>query len=680
MDYLAWNDIIASHVFRSEMAERSVYLYITDKLIAELGQSRGVDFQDFIEAVKTGPPWVTRQGLCMKALQSYTEWRQRGLYYPPYIGYLALFVLAGGIEGDFATHSYYPRLRTLLDEEPTTGQYPSFHRMWEIWEDLEKWSNEDKDGELGIFNTNSVGNRNHIGLPLAQTLLTEEERHALPTIFATADLEPTSLPSEQAIAFLLAKRGHKHLRKRTLRLLEETSDSNELCQALLERIIDELRGWDGTAELPSANGSQIHGLLRLCCKLDPIAGRASLTLRCSTKQEFPEDDLLLFLEGNSKSFSCYEQGMGWSSPLISESDGKPLDASQFDWLKGLRMQSADSRWCFKLPAYPIRVFVNSQELSTFVEVRQIPAQKPFYLAAHEDCWELLKKWGNSSCQAFETLPILDGLPSKWLFFKAAAAYSDELIKREYPILAFPTAVRLELLRGIRLDRGNKFFKFAPPKVLLQGGDESIKVYCNEKLLDGTETAGIYELPKDIPAETKLVIEAQIGEGTFKRHSLYLVEKFPWQFQIHTKQFDSFGNRQMNVDNQNEGDDGVAGALVTGVNFPPFNFNTFLPIQGKQRIFFVGKEPGQVVIWPLESLPTDWMPVWAVSKGRHRGQVMFCGSNLAESQPSISKCRDRKKIRLWKEILWIDRKKISPPTQPNLRALWKKFQKEAEHVK
>lgn len=119
--------------------------------------------------------------------------------------------------------------------------------------------------------------------------------------------------------------------------------------------------------------------------------------------------------------------------------------------------------------------------------------------------------------------------------------------------------------------------------------------------------------------------------------------------------------------------------MRGFNSPPFNFNTFLPIQGKQRIFFVGKEPGQVAIWPEEPLPTDWLPVWAISIGR-RGQAMFCGTSLVESEPTQSRCRDRKKLREWKEILWHRRKRISPPTQQNLRGLWKRFQKEAERVK
>lgn len=674
MDYLKWNNSIAAHFFKNEMAGRSVHLYVTEELITDIGQESGADFSDFIEAIKIGLPGAKRKGLCVKAWETQENWL-RELDDPPYIGYLALFVLAAGIEGDFAAHSYYPRLRTLLGEEPTPGQYPSFDRMSKLWEDLEKWSNEDKSGELGIFNSNSVGKRKHIGLPIAQTLLTEKERRALPAIFAAADLDPISYPAEGAIALLLAKYGRKQLRKRTLSLLEETRDSEELRQALLEWIIDELRDWDGTAE--DSGKTQIYGLLRLCCKLDSIAKRATLSLRCSTKHEFPEEDLVLFLEDNSQSFACSEYSGGLSSPLMSELDGKPLVGCEFDWLKGLQVRSADSKWCFRLPASPIRVFVDggSQGLPGLVEVRQLPTQQPFYLAAREKCLELLTIWGELSCQGFEKLQIIDGLPSGWHLFKAQAACSDELVKQEYPILAFPTNVRLELAGGIRLERGNKFFKFAPPKLILQGGNESIKLYCNNKLLDCTEAAGIYELPADTRSETKLLIEARSGDDIIRRCSLLLVENYSLPSQTNAQQFDRFGN----LHTGDNGSASVAGALVRGVDFPDFNFNTFLPIQGKQRIFFVGKEPGKIAIYPAESLPTDWEPVWAISKGRHRGQAMFCGTNLAESQPAMSKCKDRKKMRAWKEILWHDRKKISPPDQRNLRELWKQFQKEAERV-
>ena len=77
--------------------------------------------------------------------------------YPPYVIYLGLFVLAAGLEGDFAPHAYYPRLRMLLGDPPATGGLPSFDRMCVLWEDLESWSVRDRRGELGVFQTRIHG-------------------------------------------------------------------------------------------------------------------------------------------------------------------------------------------------------------------------------------------------------------------------------------------------------------------------------------------------------------------------------------------------------------------------------------------------------------------------------------------------------------------------------------------
>ena len=131
-NYLDWNDRLAAHFFNAEMAGRSVYLYANNELIAEIGGS----VKDFVSTVKQGPPWVGPGELCQRALQALRGWRDRSLPFPPYIGYLCLFVLAAGEEGDFAPHAYYPRLRRILDY-PDSGMLPSFNRMLELWDDLE---------------------------------------------------------------------------------------------------------------------------------------------------------------------------------------------------------------------------------------------------------------------------------------------------------------------------------------------------------------------------------------------------------------------------------------------------------------------------------------------------------------------------------------------------------------
>ena len=66
--------------------------------------------------------------------------------------------------------------------------------MWQLWEDLEEWSVFDRKGEFGMFRARIIGRKIHIGYPLAQSMLTEPERKALPRVFYDAGLDPTSAP------------------------------------------------------------------------------------------------------------------------------------------------------------------------------------------------------------------------------------------------------------------------------------------------------------------------------------------------------------------------------------------------------------------------------------------------------------------------------------------------------
>ncbi len=76
MDYLDWNNRLANHFFNEEIAGREVLLYANKGIIDSIGKDLG-GTTDFIRAVKTGPPWVTRSGLCQKALQTYENWRTK---------------------------------------------------------------------------------------------------------------------------------------------------------------------------------------------------------------------------------------------------------------------------------------------------------------------------------------------------------------------------------------------------------------------------------------------------------------------------------------------------------------------------------------------------------------------------------------------------------------------------
>lgn len=171
MYYLQWNDRIASYFFNADNAGKEVYLSVSQKLIEKLGSTDG-DFRDFISALKTGPPWVRGNILiCDRALKTWDQWRQRRLPFPPYIGYLSLFVLAVPETADHSPLAYHNPLRRLLGEPAQVNRpYPRFDRMIELWNDLEEWSRQDKEGQLGLFKFSFAGNHIHVGIPREQFL------------------------------------------------------------------------------------------------------------------------------------------------------------------------------------------------------------------------------------------------------------------------------------------------------------------------------------------------------------------------------------------------------------------------------------------------------------------------------------------------------------------------------
>ena len=241
MDYLTWNEIIARHFFTPEKAGKEVLLYVNEPLIARLGVPFHAGLAEFVQAVKQGPVWTTRSGFCQKALQAFDGWRSRGFDYPPYVAYLAFFVLEAGREGDFAVHAYYPRLRELLGEPGETGAPASFGRMIDLWDDLEKWSREDKNETLGRFEARIRGGWWKVGLPFSQTLISEDERKHLPVLFSGESFDPSDIPSPEVMLRVLRRSGSTLLVRRTFRLLDsDHQDDTVLRSALVNLVIEEL--------------------------------------------------------------------------------------------------------------------------------------------------------------------------------------------------------------------------------------------------------------------------------------------------------------------------------------------------------------------------------------------------------------------------------------------------------
>ncbi len=681
-EYLSWNDAIARHFFIPERAGEAIWLYVNDELISELGTRLGSDRASFVEAVKSGPPWVTAAGLCQRALQALEGWRDRGLDLPPYVGYLGLFVLAAGLEGDFSQREYYPRLRSLLGESDLdAGTLPSFQRMLELWDDLETWSTRDKKGELGVFTARIAGNKIHIGFPIAQTILSEDERRALPGMFAEAGLDPTAPPSDDELARML--RGATALRHRTRELVRTRHDL-ESYAVLLDTVAEELAGWDGTyEELPEGAAPAQKagfGALRLCAKFDRTAARLSTSFRCRMKREFPAEGLLLKGRGLPR-LSCSDSGLpGWSRALVVAESGEQFDAASVDWSEGISLAEESLRWRFSLPGRRVRVLVpgQSEGLPDLVEVHQVPRAQPVYFLYREVDWPRLAAWAEHECRGFTPLTVREGIPGGWLLASCSEVIGDQRVRSAFPQLALPERLRLALIGGVRSGPGLSFFPFAPPSVAVEGGDGQESVVCNGLALHPAPGTRSYAIPDGLPLETRVSVEVVRGGQQVKSRSIYLTGEFEWRLAEPQQVLDRLGRPTTGSANA------VAGALVIGPHPPVEGFTQPLMLTpglegSAPRVLFIGRVPGQIYSWPAEPHARDWSPVWAVPMGR-RGHAVYCAGSIDAAQPDVRELAgNRDRVNLWKLTLWHRRKRITAPEDPDLAHLWSLYVEAARRV-
>jgi hypothetical protein len=674
-NYLEWNDRLAAHFFNAEMAGRPVYLFANNELISEIGRPIGGRVEDFVSAVKQGPPWVTHGELCQRALQALRGWRGKNRPFPPYVGYLCLFVLAAGAEGDFAPHAYYPRLRKILDY-PTEGMLPSFNHMLELWDDLETWSTQDKEEELGIFTARIAGNLIHVGLPIAQTILTEHERKVLPRIFFRAGLDPTSTPPAEALARALRTYGPGELQRRTLNLLS-TQGEREIYDVLLDIVAAELLEWDGHVEadaLTGGGGVRSFAIVRLCLAFDSIANRAKCSLRLKINREFPEEGLLLTMPGMTTRIACEECVERWSTPLRHIEDG-PLDAATVDWLQGTVFRDERLNWQFKLPGQPVRILTNGtpERLPGLVEIQALPRSEPFYLLYNDRVNKVLSPWLRNDCRGVRQFENVQGLPAGWQMVSIREAVRDS-IRQQVPSLSFSGGRRIRFSGGLRISAGNTFFGFASPAVVVDGKDGTEQVFCNEQLLTpSTGDSESYELPMNLENDTRILITVKSGDFRIQR-SLYLAGDFTWKLPVPARMFDRWGVPLQAADPRAVA---ISGAIVSGA--PPDVSGFMRPLAlvrqfdtaTTSRVFYIGRRTGEIVSWPSEALPLQWAPIWAVPFWR-RGSAVYCGEDPSASLPERDYGAPKERRDLWKEVLWHDRKRITPPRQRVLMKLWKRF--------
>ncbi|MGA3221776.1 MAG: hypothetical protein ABSE77_22385 [Acidimicrobiales bacterium] len=321
----------------------------------------------------------------------------------------------------------------------------------------------------------------------------------------------------------------------------------------------------------------------------------------------------------------------------------------------------------------IRIFTNgrNEQLPGLVETLNLPRGQSFYIAFRESVEEKLAPWAKSSCRGWQRIDVALGLPAGWVFAYVNEATTDDGPRAVDDRLGFPDRRTLHLAGGIPGGVRGTFFWFAPPRIVLGGPLPGDTVTCNgQTLVEDTDAPGCYHLPRPLLLDTRIGIEAGHDDDLIRR-SLYLVSGAGWQLRSALAAVDGYGRRVCGARS------GIAGAAIplAGESALPVDMmrTPGLPPEAR-RIFFVGRAPGQIVLWPKERLP-DWRPVWAVPFSQH-GQALFCGSSLADDVPVAKEGVCDERLELWHKLLWHWRKRITPPKDPAMRALWAQYREAA----
>lgn len=665
-DFLGWNDAVAKHFFRPENAGKTVYLYATPELIHELGEGEGI--AQFIEVLRNGPPWTTRRGLCQNALKAMEGWRTKGLEFPPYVGYLALFVIAAGFEGDWQSQAYYPRLRALLGE-PDAPNYPSFDRMWELWLDLEAWLNE-RGGVLGIIRTDLAGDiaseMVHVNYPVSQAILTESERTSLHEIFALADLDPGDIPSDMELARAVRSVGTGRLRARTLRALAAKQRDSDFTAVVIDRILEELESWDGESRLSKDEEDRSRrGTGIVCLTKDGIAKHVRGELRCHFSEPFPPQVIITY---KGCEFSCRELANGLSTPFVDKSGAK-LNPAQFDWTERLILGSPDGTISLRVPGSDVRLFADasSRGLNGHIEVRAFDPKRPFVLAVSPRAASLVQEWGQASCARFE-VQAFSGMPAGWKLFAGDSAAGDALIREQFPQLSFShklRRIRVEL--GLRIPGTQFYFRFAPPVVRLDGASEAAEVRFNDLLVE-REPDGVYSIPEDLLGHDVVSVKC-VDSGKELQRTIYLrdgAEAEEWSRRCYSP----FGSIAENAIPEDFLPCGIPCASAEG----PEASIWMKPIATGARATLIGQAPGEIAA-AGSSVP--WQAVWRIRHHGRNATVEYVAPTLLP--PVTVRQRDRRALREWKEALWHHRKRIDPPAFEPLRKLWAAYQDAAKHA-
>ena len=653
MKYKEWNDKIAAYFFNPDKAGEPVLLSVEQKVVEEIAKQNDATYSDFIAAVKHGHELSytnQRDKICATAHKTFTTWNNQNLTYPIYIGYLALFVLAvtHGDSDDFSANNYYGRLRDLLVEEKDTGAYPSYGKMFELWDELRKWSVEKRNGELGEFNCDIYGQHIHVGIPIYQVALTDEDVKKLPKIFHKMGWDAFSNPTDAEIEQAL-KESKNILSRRTEKRI--SSRSTDFLHVLHKRFRYELLHYSDENEADDSieDAEKLHGQVVLCANIDEDNESLEFYFRCKRSAGLPSEFTL------EEKYIVTESNSNFSNKIKN---------FNIQWKKSKTFQTGDV-YEFRYIGNKYKIFTHGEKfyLRGYVSSESISKNENFLLCIHDDLYKKTKEWGLEHCDEFKELANYEGMPKNWHLFKMRGVKDDKNIKKDIPALAIDNDIRISPYGGIRLARGNRFFIFAPPQIQVVGTDNvhgETEDGSALKLEQSTDNSSLFSLPEDTPHNTWLTIKAGNNDEPAKMRLMLSDTRLSKQYDYEKNRVDRFGDF-----------DEAGSSLEDFAAEEHFSRVPAEDISLGKKIYYLGNNAGEV----SDTYPDDWSPAWIVYyTSRKKADAIY----LDNSNVVGKNCPDDDKVKLWQKIIWHERKKITP--RSNAGKQWQQLLVRARDVR
>ncbi|MDE0518930.1 MAG: hypothetical protein OXH36_05180, partial [Bdellovibrionales bacterium] len=556
-------------------------------------------------------------------------------------------------------------------EQPSTCQYPSFEKMSELWDNLAKWSSEDKVSQWGEFYHDIYGKRFHVGIPYYQVILTIEDRNNLSEIFWKMGWDSDSNPTEEEIIKAL-KNNKNLLSKKTSNRIEKGKP--DFLSVLIDRVLEELKEYNEEISVQEDRESEKRGFIDLCLEIDETAEQINISFRCRRKAGLPEEE-----------FTLTSQNTEWKVPFSRSNISGKIKNFNINWEKDLSAKYG--KYSFHYSGQKYKVFTRAKNVSAWISGQRYTHSKLFYLAVHKSLFDKVQQWGEKECNECQVLEY-SGLPNNWHLFRVKGVNKDS-IKKYIPALSIDQKPRIKFEGGIRLSQGNRFFSFVPPRVSITGGTEQIsKLFYStnnstkyKASVSISQDENCFSLPKDIPCEEWIVISDKQSkqEEAQVKIKLFLTGNRLKKFSDYSEEpiLNSFGEFKSNQLSNNltkerylQGADGFK--MRSNENYqklPDIGLNP------RQKIYLIGEIPGQIIIWPRELLPNSWTPIWLIQFKTHKKAVaIWLGRDGLSYTKQLQKFSKVKK-KLWKDIIWHKRKRI----KSEINKRWKEFSDRAKHV-